>query len=149
MELGVPCNCQATMPEVLPNTHRMLEHFPNLPFTLNNLTHVPAEEGADSQAARDLLALAQFPRTYVNFSVAFMRKTLENAAAKELFQALVQHFGARRLIWSSFATGGRSLAPYIDTMKRGVAFLPEADQAGVLGEGARDLYPSLREHLPS
>lgn len=149
MALGVPCNCQATMPEVLANTHRMLEHFPTMPFTLNNMTHVPAEEGADSQAARDLLALAQFPRTYVNFSVAFMRKTLENTAAKELFQALVQHFGARRLIWSSFATGGRSLAPYIETMQKGVAFLSPEDQAGVLGEGARDLYPSLRQHLPS
>lgn len=148
-DLGIPVNAQATMPEVLANTHRLLDQFPDLPFTLNNLAHVPAEEGGDSQAARDLLELAQFPRTYVNFSVAFIRKTMESPAAKELLMALLQHFGPRRLIWSSFSTGNRPLKPALDTLQQGLAFLSEEDRAGVLGEGARDLYPSLRKNLPS
>ncbi|GEM_PF-6833303 len=148
-DLGVPVNAQATMPEVLANTHRLLDRFPNLPFTLNNLAHVPAEEGPESQAARDLLALAQFPRTYVNFSVGFVARTLQSAPAHELLRALLQHFGPRRLIWSTFATGNRPLKPLVETMEQGLAFLSETDRAGVLGEGARDLYPSLRQHLPS
>ncbi len=148
-DLGVAVNAQATMPEVLANTQRLPERLPNLPFTLNNLAHVPADEGADSEAARDLLALAQFPRTYVNFSVGFIGRTLTSEPARELLLALLQHFGPRRLIWSSFNTGNRPLKPLIETLQQGLAFLSEADRAGVLGEGARDLYPSLRKNLPS
>jgi predicted TIM-barrel fold metal-dependent hydrolase len=146
MELGVPCNAQATMPEVLPNTRRLLERFPDLKYTFNNLVHVPAKEGADSEAARDLLALAEYPGTYVNFSVNFVRDTMENPGAKELLLALLEHFGPRRLIWSSF---GRKLKESVATLHKGLAFLSEEDRAGVLGEGARDLYPALRKGMPS
>ena len=144
LELDVPCNAQATMPEVIPNTRRLLDRFPQLRYTLNNLIHVPAEEGADSEAARDMLALAEYPHTYVNFSANFVGQTLKSAAAKELLLALIEHYGPRRLIWSSF---GRRLKEAVEVMKNGFAFLPEEDQAAVLGEGARDLYPSLRQGL--
>jgi predicted TIM-barrel fold metal-dependent hydrolase len=140
-ELDVPSNAQATMPEVLPNTRRLLDRFPDLPFTLNNLAHVPASEGPDSTAASDLLNLSEFPRTYVNFSVNFIKQTTENAAAKELLLALIERFGARRLMWSSF---GQPLPRAIQTLKVGLAFLDEEDRDGILGEGARDLYPVLR-----
>jgi L-fuconolactonase len=144
-ELGVPSNAQATMPEVLPNTRRLLERFPELLFTLNNLAHVPADEGPDSDAARDLLSLAEFPRTYVNFSVNFVKQTTVNAAAMELLLALVERFGARRLMWSSF---GQSLPNAIAILNEALASFSEADRAGILGEGARDLYPSLRTSRP-
>jgi L-fuconolactonase len=148
-ELGVPANAQATMPEVLPNTRRLLEQFPEIPFTLNNLAHVPAKDGANSPAARDLLALAEFPRTYVNFSVNFVEQTQKSAAAKELLLALLEHFGPRRLIWSTFGSRSRPLAESLAVLVRGLDFLSDEDRAGVLGEGARDLYPALREHRPS
>ncbi len=140
-DLGVPSNAQATMPEVLPNTRRLLERYPEIPFTLNNLAHVPAKQGPDSEAARDLLSLADFPRTYVNFSVNFVKQTSEDAAARELLLALVDRFGARRLMWSSF---GQPLPKAIGTLTEGLAFLPEDARNGILGEGARDLYPALR-----
>jgi predicted TIM-barrel fold metal-dependent hydrolase len=140
--LGVPSNAQATMPEVLPNTRRLLDRFPELPFTLNNLAHVPAADGPDSVAARDLLSLASFPRTYVNFSVNFVKQTSENAAARELLVALIERFGARRLMWSSF---GQPLEKAVATLKQGLAGLSDFDRDGILGEGARDLYPVLRE----
>jgi L-fuconolactonase len=144
-ELGVPSNAQATMPEVLPNTRRLLERFPELPFTLNNLAHVPADEGPDSEAARDLLSMAEFPRTFVNFSVNFVKRGIENQAARELLLALIECFGARRLMWSSF---GQPLPKAIAILDEGLASLSEADRAGILGEGARDLYPSLRMSRP-
>jgi hypothetical protein len=50
------------------------------------------------------------------------------------------------LIWSSF---GRSIKDAVEIMNRGFAFLSPEDRAGVLGEGARDLYPSLRKAMPS
>jgi predicted TIM-barrel fold metal-dependent hydrolase len=140
-DLGVPSNAQATMPEVLPNTRRLLDRYPELPFTLNNLAHVPGAEGPDSEAARDLLSLAQFPRTYVNFSVNFVKQTIDKPAARELLLALIERFGARRLMWSSF---GQPLPQAIDVLTRGLAFLGEEDRSGILGEGARDLYPVLR-----
>jgi L-fuconolactonase len=145
-ELGVPSNAQATMPEVLPNTRRLLDGFPELPLTLNNLAHVPADQGPTSEAARDLLSLAEFPRTYVNFSVNFVKQTTANSAANELLHALMQAFGARRLMWSSF---GQPLPKAVAILREGLASLDEVDRAGILGEGARDLYPSLRDNLPS
>jgi predicted TIM-barrel fold metal-dependent hydrolase len=140
-DLGVPSNAQATMPEVLPNTRRLLDRYPEIPFTLNNLAHVPAKQGSDSQAARDLLSLADFPRTYVNFSVNFVKQTSEEAAARELLLALIDRFGARRLMWSSF---GQPLPKAIGVLNEALAFLPEDTRNGIFGEGARDLYPSLR-----
>ncbi len=145
-ELDIPSNAQATMPEAFPNTHRLLEKIPDLKLTFNNLAHVPADGGATSQAAKDLLAFAEYPRTYVNFSVAFMEKTLNDPRARELFDALIQHFGSRRLIWSSFA---RPLKDSHEILLKGSAHLSEEDRNGVLGEGARDLYPALREKVPA
>jgi predicted TIM-barrel fold metal-dependent hydrolase len=145
-DLGVPSNAQATMPEVLPNTRRLLNRFPELPFTLNNLTHVPADQGPDSEAARDLLVLAEFPRTYVNFSINFVKQTIQDGAAKDLLRALIDRFSARRLIWSSF---GQALPGAIANLQDGLAWLPEDDRLAILGEGARDLYPALRDGLPS
>jgi L-fuconolactonase len=140
-DLGIPSNAQATMPEVLPNTRRLLERFPELPFTLNNLAHVPASQGAESEAARDLLGLAEFPRVFVNFSVNFVKQSISDAAARELLLALVERFGARRLMWSAF---GQPLDQAVRILNEGLAPLSEDDRAGVLGEGARDLYPQLR-----
>jgi predicted TIM-barrel fold metal-dependent hydrolase len=139
--LGVPSNAQATMPEVLPNTRRLLERYPELPFTLNNLAHVPAKRGPDSEAARGLLGLAHFPHTYVNFSVNFVKHTTEDNAARELLLALIERFGARRLMWSSF---GQPLPKAIGILLEGLAFLPDDARRGILGEAARDLYPALR-----
>ena len=145
-ELDIPANAQATMPEVLPNTLRLLERIPDLKLTLNNLAHVPADGGATSEAAQNLWRIAEYPRTYVNFSVAFMDKTLTSPAARELLDGLIEHFGPRRLIWSSFA---RSLKQSREILFKGLAHLSEADRDAVLGEGARDLYPALRAGVPA
>jgi predicted TIM-barrel fold metal-dependent hydrolase len=145
-ELDVPSNAQATMPEVLPNTLRLLERIPDLKLTLNNLAHVPADGGATSDAAKDLWRIAEYPRTYVNFSVAFMEKTLTSPPARELLDGLIEHFGPRRLIWSSFA---RPLGKSREILFQGLAHLSEEDRDAVLGEGARDLYPALRGGVPA
>jgi predicted TIM-barrel fold metal-dependent hydrolase len=145
-ELDIPANAQATMPEVLPNTLRLLERIPDLKLTLNNLAHVPADGGATSDAANDLWRIAEYPRTYVNFSVAFMEKTLTDPAARELFDGLIEHFGPRRLIWSSFA---RPLGKSREILFQGLVHLSEEDRDAVLGEGARDLYPALRGGVPA
>jgi predicted TIM-barrel fold metal-dependent hydrolase len=102
---------------------------------------VPASQGAESEAARDRLALAEFPRVFVNFSVNFVKQSISAAAARELLLALVERFGARRLMWSAF---GQPLDQAVRILNEGLAPLSEDDRAGVLGEGARDLYPQLR-----
>jgi predicted TIM-barrel fold metal-dependent hydrolase len=145
-ELDIPSNAQATMPEVLPNTLRLLERIPDLKLTLNNLAHVPPDGGATSEAAKNLWRIAEYPRTYVNFSAAFAEKTLSSPAARELFDGLIEHFGPRRLIWSSF---GRPLKQACDALQHATAHLSQEDREGVLGEGARDLYPALRQKVPA
>lgn len=146
MELGVPANAQATMPEVLPNTRRLLERVPDIKFTLNNLVHVQASQGAGSQGAKDMLSLSEFPGVYVNLSVNFMKQTVESEPAQELWHAILENYGPRRVIWSSF---GRRLNESVGILNEALAPLSEQDRAGVLGEGARDLYPALRKGMPS
>lgn len=146
LELGVPVNAQATMPEVIPNTKRLLERFPTLRFSLNNLIHVPVAEGAGSQAAKDMLALSEFPGVFVNFSVNFAKQTMESAQAKQLLDALIDQYTPRRLIWSSF---GRKIADATRIMREAFAFLSEEDRNWILGEAARDLYPALRTGIPT
>jgi predicted TIM-barrel fold metal-dependent hydrolase len=63
-----------------------------------------------------------------------------------LLMALIETFGARRLIWSSF---GQPLTTAVSVLDEGLASLSEDDRDGILGEGARDLYPSLRQNRPS
>ena len=70
------------MPEVTANTRRLLERIPDPKLTLKNLTHVPADMGADSEAARTCRP-SSAPHTYVNFSWFLVQKTTESAPAKE------------------------------------------------------------------
>jgi hypothetical protein len=44
-------------------------------------------------------------------------------------------------MWSAF---GQPLDQAVRILNEGLAPLSEDDRAGVLGEGARDLYPQLR-----
>ena len=66
--------------------------------------------------------------------------------SEPLLGALVQRFGARRIMWGSNfpATYDRSYGELVDQGRASVAFLPEADQRWVLGETALSLWPELR-----
>jgi predicted TIM-barrel fold metal-dependent hydrolase len=144
-DLDVPVNAQATMPQVLPNTRRLLERYPELHLTLINLARVPVSEGSESQAAKALLGLSEFPHTFVNFSAGFIEEMRTGEAARELLHALIERFGARRLLWTTFGVRMReSVQATLDAL----TFLAEADRSAIVGQAARDLYPSLREHLP-
>ena len=74
------------MPEVLPNTRRLLERYSDLPFTLNNLAHVPATEGPDSPPARDLLRWPTFRARMSTFG-EFREQDDGECAARELLLA--------------------------------------------------------------
>ncbi|MCH7552804.1 MAG: amidohydrolase family protein, partial [Chloroflexi bacterium] len=87
-----------------------------------------------------------YPNVYLKYSAQNL-KTLEPAGESEpLLRALVQRFGARRIMWGSNfpATYDRSYGELVDQGRASVAFLPEADQRWVLGETALSLWPELR-----
>jgi predicted TIM-barrel fold metal-dependent hydrolase len=123
-----------------------------MPLTIYNLAHVPEEEGRKSQAARDLFSLAQFPRVFVNFSVGFVRDASQpGSPSAALLEGLLEHFGARRLIWASFYPSMRE-QPYpqaIADLRRAVAHFSADDQDWLLGGAARDLYPTLKAGQPA
>lgn len=140
-DLDVPTNAQAITPEVLPDMARLLSEIPDLSVTVNYLMHLLEGGGASSSAAKQLLDMAKYPRTFVNLSADFMRNTLTEALSSELLRALLDAFGAHRLVWSSF---GMPLSDAKAIMVKAVAGLSPTDQEGILGEGACDLYPALR-----
>jgi predicted TIM-barrel fold metal-dependent hydrolase len=67
------------------------------------------------------------------------------AAAGALVERLGATFGAERLVWGSDypQTHDRTYAELVALGRDSCAGLPPADQAGVLGENALRLWPSL------
>ena len=144
-ELGVPSNAHTTRPPALPATRRFLDRFGGIPFTINALGHVPYLEGPDTADAGNLLALAAYPRVYVNFSIEFLEATGQSPAARGFLNALVESFGARRLLWSNFYPGlrKRPFREAKDILLRALSAFSPDDRKWIAGEAARELYPAL------
>jgi L-fuconolactonase len=145
-ERGVPCNAHKTFPEALDATRSLLDRVDGLKLTLNNLAHVPLEQGPESADARALLALAEFPTAYVSFSVDFAAAAgRPGTPERALLEALLDAFGAGRLMWSAFypSLQARSYPESVALLRESLASLDDEDRAGILGGAAASLYPVL------
>ncbi|MFM9967240.1 MAG: amidohydrolase family protein [Burkholderiales bacterium] len=150
--LGVPSNAHTTKPPALPATRLFLDRFGGIPFTINYMGHVPVDEGAGSQAARDLFALAAYPNVYVNFPVDFVEAAAQALSpARDLMMAMLEHFGARRMLWSSFypSQRQRTLQANVEVMRTSLSYLDATDIDWILGGAARELYPTLKKGMPN
>ena len=135
----------------LPALRRVLERFPTVRVLLRRMAGAPAEDGPPYEAAKDLFALAEFPNVYLTFSqhnIEDARKGKSNPQA--FFEAFISKFGARRLMWGSFFPANRATpeAPYkglVDRVREELSFLQQDDRDWLLGETARNLFPSLRD----
>jgi len=146
-ELAVPVNAHTTKPEAFAATLRFIDRFPEIPLTINHLGHTPIDEGAGSVAARELFEMARSGNTWVNLPVSFLaRVDAREGPAEDLFAALLDSFGARRMIWSAFFPSEQT-RPYPESVaivRRVASALGDVDAALLLGGAALQLYPALR-----
>lgn len=145
-DLGVPANAHTTTPEAFAATLRFIDRFPEIPLTINHLGHAPIDKGAGSVAARELCAMAASGNTWVNLPVTFLaRVDAGEGPALELFAALFESFGARRMMWSAFfpSEQSRPYAASVAIVRRVADTLGDVDGALFAGGAARQLYPVL------
>jgi predicted TIM-barrel fold metal-dependent hydrolase len=138
-ELGVPICLQVRRAD-LEMVRGVLERFPGVTVLLDHLAHASVAE---------LAPLARFPHFHLKFSTMNVREaSRDGARPEEFFEALAERYGADRLLWSSDYphTKGTAEEPYkggLDLARRALSRLTAEDQAWVLGETARKVYPAL------
>jgi len=134
----------------IPVLRRVLERFPTVPMVLRRFAGAPMEDGPPYEAARDFFALAEYPNVYHAFSRDSIRAAEKGKSTPQaFFGALVDRFGAHRLMWGSYygtnvATGDMQYKDLISDSRSGLSFLKPTDLDLILGESARQLIPALR-----
>jgi len=136
--------------EHLTALRRVLERFPTVTVILRRMVQPPVEEGPPYEASKGLFALAEFPNVYSTFSHLNIEETNKGRSTHQaFFEAFIDRFGARRLMWASFfpayrATQEAPIQGLLDYVRGELAFLSQGDLDWLLGGTARSLYPSMR-----
>ncbi|HYH40996.1 MAG TPA: amidohydrolase family protein [Burkholderiales bacterium] len=99
------------------------------------------------EVLQPLFAFADNPNVYIKTAINNIAAAREGGATpRELYQKLVDVFGAKRIMWSSNYPahpkfGG--VKARLDETKKELAFLSAEDQAWILGKSALAFYPAL------
>jgi L-fuconolactonase len=125
----------------------LLERFPNVTVALDHMGTPKLSGGPPYAEVQPLFDLARFPNCYLKLSTVSIDAAMAGrSTSAEFFRRLVDHFGARRLIWGSNfpATYDRTLKQQVELARDQLSFLPAEDQRWIFGETALSLWPSLR-----
>jgi predicted TIM-barrel fold metal-dependent hydrolase len=125
----------------LPELRALLERFPALPFSLDHcgfpeLVREPWVE------AEPLFALAEFPNLHCKLSTHVLDQAARAGDARSFVRALVDRFGARRVMWGSdfSQTHDRPYAELVRFGRAACAGLTADEQAECLGGTARRVW---------
>ncbi|MGH7932473.1 MAG: amidohydrolase family protein [Candidatus Binataceae bacterium] len=144
--LAIPL-CVCTRFHDLPRLRPALERFPGVPLALDHLGLPRLDDGPPYDALKPLFEMARLPNVYLKFSTVSMYAVRRGkSTARELFQRLLERFGARRMMWGSNypATYDRSLKAQLELARGELSFLPEEDRRWLFGETALTLWPMPR-----
>jgi len=147
--LGIPVDVQIRLTGV-PMLRRLLERFADVPMILDHLINPPMEDGPPYNEAKELFALAEFPKIYLKFTTNNIKEASKGRSTPQaFFQALIDRFGANRLLWGTNFPGtkGSPDAPYkelAEFARDSFTFLSAENRNWLLGETALSLYPKLR-----
>src|SRR5262249_5253878 len=109
--LGIPI-CIMTLFHQIPRVRTMLERFPAVTVALDHLAMPRLSAAPLNKGVQPLFDLARSQNLYLKFSTVTLSAARKGKSApKGLFTRLIDHFGARRLMWGSNfpATHDRSL----------------------------------------
>jgi predicted TIM-barrel fold metal-dependent hydrolase len=132
-------------PEHLATLTALATRFPEVAIVVDHMAHPSAPLGADSQAFRNLLALARFPRVFIKVSAYyhFSEQAYPYPECWPLFRALYDGFGPSRLLWGSDFPHVLLRCGYRRSLllqERAYAFLGRDELALVMGGNAAALY---------
>ena len=123
--------------------------FPGVPLVLDHIGGAPVRTGPCREVGSDLFALAAHEQVHIKFSGHNLDAADEGPeSAAGLVSALVEAFGAERVLWgSNFPNTFGTLPPTIDTYQamvdkalRAIDHLGESDQQHVMAGTARAVY---------
>jgi predicted TIM-barrel fold metal-dependent hydrolase len=147
--LGVAVSAQRTRISTLPALAAMLERFPEVPLVVYSLADPPVADGPPFRAAEPLLAMARYPRVYLNLSVRNLDAVAGGGSAAVFFEVLADRFGAGRIMWGSYSmfrgaraggAGAPSLGEIVERVRGAFSFLSAVELAQVMGGTAWSLY---------
>lgn len=143
-ELGVPI-CVLGRPNHLPALRAMVERHPDTRVVIDHLLHVQAAGGVQAPDFQALLALAAFPNVFLKLSNVrlWAGGDYPYPAAQPLIRALVDTFGAQRIMWGSDWPHVRYRDGYqrcLDFVRHELPWLSETQRAQILGGTALTLW---------
>lgn len=148
--LGIPV-CVQMRATGIPRLRRVLERFTDIPVLVDHMAGPSLHDGPPYEAAKELFALADFPNVYLKFSTHNLVEAREGRSTPQaFFRAVIDRFGARRLMWGSNFPNSRwdgPPGPYkglVELAKESLSFLSEEERNWLLGEAALAVYPWLR-----
>jgi L-fuconolactonase len=151
-ELAVPVDLQVRY-AALDVVDRIAQAHPDVVLVLDHIGGAPVATGPFREVGADLFALARRPQVNVKFSGHNLDAAERGpASAREFIAALVEDFGADRVLWgSNFPNTFGALPPTIETYRiqvdkalDAVALLDDTDQRQVMAGTARSVYLSGR-----
>lgn len=140
--------CIAMKPEHIPGLQSLLKRFPTVPVALDHLAWLFVEDRSPDGTVEEFFDLAEFTNLFLKFSTLNLcapGKELD-ATHQEFLQRVINHFGVRRLMWSSNfpVSHDRGYERLVRLAGQAISFLPEEEQQWVLGKTALILWPALR-----
>lgn len=142
--LGLPVSVQLRA-DKLAQLVNVLDRHPEATVILDHCARPDLSDGAPFALAAGLWALARYPRLVLKFTTHNVREAALGRATPAAFvEALVQHWGARRIAWgSNFPASPGGLQQQLHEALAATASLSLADRAQIFSGTAAALYPSL------
>ena len=142
--MGVPI-CVLGRPKHLPTLRRMVERSPETRVVIDHLLHISADGGVGGNDFQALLALAAFPNVYLKLSNVrlWAGDSYPYAAAQPRLRAMVEAFGAGRIMWGSdwpHVRLGDGYARCLGFVRSEMPWLTEGEREQILGGTAMGVW---------
>ncbi len=143
-ELGIAVNLLMNS-EHLPALSAIAERYTQVPLLIDHMANPDVAAGRDSTAFKSLLAMSKFPQVSVKVTGYYYHsnESWPYTDCHDIFKALYETFGPKRLIWGSdfpHVILNCSYASVLALQERYYTYLSKADLAAIMGDNADALY---------
>lgn len=145
--LGIPLAVNDRITDI-PKIRKAMERYPNVKVAFEHAWGHKVGAPPDYGILAPLFAFADNPNVYIKTAINNIAAAREGGGTPEqLYEKLVQVFGAKRIMWSSNYPahpkfGG--IKARLEEAKKALAFLGQTDQDWIFGKTALSLYPGLQ-----
>ena len=127
---------------------KAMERYPDVMVSFEHSWGHKVGAPPDYEVIKPLLSFADNPNVYIKTAINNIAAAREGGGTpRELYEKLVEVFGAKRIMWSSNYPAHPkfgSVKARLDESKKALAFLSADEQAWIFGKSALAFYPALR-----